>query len=209
MVGSALAVLSRSLRKGDDPAMARADPAADAGDVAACLQGDADAYRRLVERYQNRAAALMSRFTRDAGELEELVQDVFVAAWKSLRGFDQARPFYPWLRTVAIHVGYRYWKNRKRAVGAISLEETGELAAAPDTLPPERAEEILHALLARLPPRDRLVLTFIYLEGHSVAEVADLTGWSKTMVKVQAYRARGKLKRMVGEHRAKVSRRHG
>ena len=177
----------------------------DSEDVAASLRaalqpGRADAYRRLVERYQNEVAALMSRFTRNAHELDGLVQDVFVEAWRGLRGFDQARRFYPWLRTVAVHVGYRYWKSRKCAEETASLEEIGEVAAAPETTPPERAEEILHAILAQLPPRDRLVLTLIYLEGNSVAEAAELAGWSRIMVKVQAHRARVKLKRLVREH---------
>lgn len=184
---------------------------ADSEDVAASIRaalqpGGADAYRRLVERYQNEVAALMSRFTRDGHELSGLVQDVFVEAWRGLRGFDQARRFYPWLRTVAVHVGYRYWKGRKRAEETVSLEEIAEVAAAPEATPPERAEEIMHALLAQLPPRDRLVLTLIYLEGNSVAEAAELAGWSRIMVKVQAHRARAKLKRLVrehlGEHRA-------
>ena len=55
----------------------------------------------------------------------------------------------------------------------------------------------MHALLARLPPRDRLVLTLIYLDGCSVAEAAELTGWSQTMTKVQAHRARKKLKKLL------------
>jgi RNA polymerase sigma-70 factor (ECF subfamily) len=73
----------------------------------------------------------------------------------------------------------------------------GDVAAAPEAVPAERAEEVLHRLLAGLPPRDRLVLTLIYLEGASVAQAAELTGWSRTMVKVQAHRARAKLRRLV------------
>jgi RNA polymerase sigma-70 factor (ECF subfamily) len=53
------------------------------------------------------------------------------------------------------------------------------------------------AALEQLPPRDRLVLTLLYLESRSVAEAADLAGWSQTMVKVQAYRARGKLRKLL------------
>jgi RNA polymerase sigma-70 factor (ECF subfamily) len=62
---------------------------------------------------------------------------------------------------------------------------------------PEEAGAIVHQVLAQLPPRDRLVLTLIYLQGCSVAETSDRTGWSQTMVKVQAHRARKKLKKLL------------
>ena len=53
---------------------------------------------------------------------------------------------------------------------------------------------LLHVLLNELPPRDRLVLTMIHIEERSIAETAELVGWSQVMVKVQAFRARKKLK---------------
>jgi RNA polymerase sigma-70 factor (ECF subfamily) len=65
---------------------------------------------------------------------------------------------------------------------------------------PETASEaaqLVHLLLEKLPPRDRLVLTLLYLQGNSVEEAAQLAGWSRTMVKVQAFRARGKLKKLM------------
>ena len=61
------------------------------------------------------------------------------------------------------------------------------------------AGELVHAVLAQLPPRDRLVLTLLYLDECSVAEAAQLSGWSKAMVKVQAHRARKKLKSLIEE----------
>jgi len=55
------------------------------------------------------------------------------------------------------------------------------------------AAEVVHSILAELAPRDRLVMTLIYLESNSLGEVARLTGWTETMVKVQAHRARKRL----------------
>ncbi len=57
-------------------------------------------------------------------------------------------------------------------------------------------EEVAVAL-EQLAPRDRLVLTLLYLESRSVAEAADLAGWSETMVKVQAHRARKRLRKLL------------
>ena len=52
----------------------------------------------------------------------------------------------------------------------------------------------MHHLLAKLRPRDRLVLTLMYLEGLSMKEIAETTGWSVAMVKVQAHRARKRMR---------------
>ena len=62
---------------------------------------------------------------------------------------------------------------------------------------PDEAAETLHHVLDRLSPRDRLVITLLHLENHTVAETAALTGWSQTMVKVQAFRARSKLRKLL------------
>ncbi|WP_320042103.1 sigma factor [uncultured Desulfobacter sp.] len=69
--------------------------------VTASLDGDADAYRRLVERYQGRIASRMRRFTRDPVMLEELVQDVFVQAYLGLRGYRAHASFIHWLGRIA------------------------------------------------------------------------------------------------------------
>jgi len=61
------------------------------------------------------------------------------------------------------------------------------------------ARELAHKLLATLKPADRLVLTMMDMEGRSVAEVQAATGWSATLVKVRAFRARQKLKSLLAQ----------
>jgi RNA polymerase sigma-70 factor (ECF subfamily) len=169
---------------------------ADGRDVAAALSGDGGAFARLVERHQDAIARHLYRFTRDRAVHEELVQDVFVEAWQSLRGWRADAPLRHWLRRIATRVGYRFWTARTRrreAERPADDELLARLAAAPDDIAPREAAELAHALLAKLPPRDRLVLTLVYLDGCSVRQAAELTGWSQTMVKVQAHRARKRL----------------
>ena len=171
---------------------------ADAEDIRASLKGDGDAYARLVVRYQDEVARGMWRFTRDRAELEELVQDVFVEAYFSLSSYRAEGPFSHWLARIATRVGYRFWKRRSRKAAAKSLTAADvEAAASPANVDPGRAGELLDRLLGGLAPRDRLVLTLLYLEERSVAETAELTGWSETMVKVQAHRARKRLKALI------------
>jgi len=171
---------------------------ADLEDIQICRRGDGEAYRRLVERHQQRIAAMMWRFSRDPQTHEELVQDVFVEAYMSLATYRARAPFAHGLARIATRVGYRFWKQRARERSIVALDECDELSPEPaDRIEASQAGELLHRLLDRLPPRDRLVLTLRYVQDHSVAEVARLTGWSRTMVKVQTWRARKKLNNLL------------
>ena len=172
------------------------DPA-DARDIGATLDGDRQAFGRIVERYQQSVAARMWRFTRDRRQLEELVEEVFVEAWYSLSGFRGDAPLLHWLQRIATRTGYRFWKRRdRRAEHELPLQDWNRPAGDPPeaALEATEAAEKLHRLMAELPPRDRLVLTLMYVEELSVAQTAEQTGWSQTMVKVQAHRARNKLR---------------
>jgi RNA polymerase sigma-70 factor (ECF subfamily) len=171
----------------------------DLEDIRLTLDGDDEAYRRLVERHQGQISSMMWRFSRDLENHEELVQDVFVEAYLSLSGYHARAPFSHWLARIATRVGYRYWKRRarERKYPMVSLQEWDQLPdSSPEDLEPSRAAELLHTLLEQLPPRDRLVLTLRYVEDYSVEETARLTGWSTTMVKVQSWRARKKMKKL-------------
>jgi RNA polymerase sigma-70 factor (ECF subfamily) len=172
---------------------------ADLEDSRLSRSGDPDAYRRLIERHQQYIGRIMWRFSRDRLIHEELVQDVFVEAYLSLRTYREKAPFAHWLSRIATRVGYRYWKQiaRRQATESFTLEQWDQLPGEePDKIDPTQAASQLHALLEQLPPRDRLVLTLRYLEECDVAETARRTGWTKTMVKVQALRARKKLERL-------------
>lgn len=190
MVTSPKAVEARrTLSKLDDAVLA---------DVRASLNGDGEAYARIIRRHQDVLARLMTRFAPDAATIEELVHDVFVEAYFSLGKYRGDAPLEHWLQKIATRVGYRYWKLRRR-MPVVSFDEqahdrsmTGESVSAID------ANEQVAAILERLAPRDRLVLTLLYLEDRNVAEAAELAGWSQTMVKVQAYRARKKVQKMLG-----------
>jgi len=178
------------------------DPA-EMNDIRAAAAGDGAAYARLVARHQPAVAAYMWRFTRDRGQWEELVHETFVEAYLSLSSYRGQAPWLHWLRKIATRVGYRFWKGRARRRRETAEAAWERFAATdPGSCRPQEAAEVVHGLLARLPPRDRLVLTLYYLEECSVSQIAQLTGWTATMVKVQAHRARGRLKKMLASEEA-------
>jgi RNA polymerase sigma-70 factor (ECF subfamily) len=171
----------------------------DLADIRKSQNGDKDAFGRLVKRYQKHVSRLLWRFTRDCNTHEELVQECFVQAYLSLRTYRARAPFEHWISRIATRVGYRHWKqcNRHSHVSLLDKDWQQMSQAHTDSMNPQQAAELVHILLAKLPHRDRLVLTLRYLEQCSVEETARRTGWSISLVKVQTYRAKQKLKKLL------------
>jgi RNA polymerase sigma-70 factor (ECF subfamily) len=175
---------------------------ADSEDIRLSRTGDSEAYERLIGRYQEHVARIVWRFSRDRRIHEELIQDVFVEAYLSLGSFRGHAPFCHWLSRIATRIGYHFWKTqaRERHLCRVSLQDWDMATQETmDAISANDAADLLHRLLAQLPPRDRLVLTLRYIEQCDVAETAQRTGWSKTMVKVQTLRAKRKLERLYFE----------
>lgn len=146
---------------------------------------------------------------RSMGE-EDLVQEVFL---KVLSRVDRYRPvdgipFEHWVSRVAVRTCLDALRSERRRpvataeplsppVEAWLARLTGQSVAAPDDV--VAARDLVGRLLGSLAPRDRLVLTLLDLEERSVAEVSRMTGWSPTLVKVRAFRARGRLRSVAAE----------
>lgn len=162
-------------------------------DIRDAQDGDPDAYARLIKKHQDQVAKRMWKFTRNRTDYEELVHQVFVEAYFALPRYREMNSFPAWLNRIATRVGYQYWKRQKKSPQHLPLEDWD----TPTTTDPDHAADQLHHLLAQLGPRDRLVLTLIYWEGCSTAEAAQQTGWSQTLVKVQAHRARARLRKLI------------
>jgi RNA polymerase sigma-70 factor (ECF subfamily) len=168
---------------------------ANLADLKAAARGDGESYARVIRRHQQLVARRMTRFTRDPREIEELVHEVFVEAYFSLKGFRSDAPFEHWLQRIATRVGYRHWTRQGRERNRESIDLLEPEAARGGGSLDDRDE--VAAALDKLSARDRLVLTLLYLESRSVAEAADLAGWSESMVKVQAHRARRRLRALL------------
>jgi RNA polymerase sigma-70 factor, ECF subfamily len=169
---------------------------ADLRDADAARCGDGEAYARIIRRHQATIARRMMRFAKDRRTIEELVHDCFVEAYLSLRTFRGDAPMEHWLTKIATRVGYRHWKGQRR--DRTRLAKLGSMGPAATAQPrTTESEDLVNYVLDQLSPRDRLAITLLHLEGRSVSEAADLAGWSQTMLKVQAYRARKKLRALL------------
>ena len=166
--------------------------------VDATLAGDDRAFAELARRHKGRVFGVAARFARDAAELEDICQDVFIQAYFKLRQFRGDSPFEHWVLRITTFKCYDYLRKRRRDGPAISVEallESGHEPRASEPNAPHPDLERLHAALAQLSPKERLVITLLELEERSVQEIAGLTGWSMANVKVRAFRARTALRR--------------
>ena len=121
------------------------------------------------------------------------MQEVFVQAYFSLRYLQGHGPVRPLAQPHRHARGLPLLEKAARPARLVALEETDHPPTARGRRRrPARPARSSTACWAACRRRDRLVLTLLYLEERSVAEAAEMAGWSQTMVKVQAFRARGK-----------------
>jgi RNA polymerase sigma-70 factor (ECF subfamily) len=176
-------------------------PNEDSDLVRSAIAGDDEAFAELVRRHKGAVLRGAYRFARNPAELEDLGQETFLRAYRDLRSFRGDAPFGHWLSRITVRVCYDALRKRRREEKDVSLEALAAPVADPSTENGHSARQarvILDRAMSRLKPEDRLVVTLYELEDRSVREVAELTGWSETRVKVRAFRARQTLKRLIG-----------
>ncbi len=168
--------------------------------VEATLAGDDQAFAELTLRHKSRVFGLAARFASNAAELEDICQEVFVQAYFKLRQYRRDSPFEHWVLRITTYKCYDYLRKRRRSGVTLSVDamlESGYEPSAPAAADPHPDLERLHAALAELSPKERLVITLLELEERSVQEIAGLTGWSVANVKVRAFRARAALRKLM------------
>ena len=166
---------------------------------------DESAARELMARLYPQVARIARSHLPFRMEEADLVQEIFAKLFFNLHRYDARLPLENWVSRVSINVCRDHLRARARRPELRWSDLTeGERAAveaalqAPDAAPEEtaaHAKELLGKLLETLNPDDRLVLTLLYLEEKSVAEIATLTGWSRPLVKVRALRARARVRK--------------
>lgn len=160
--------------------------------IAACRKGDSDAFANLVRLHERRVFRLAGRFFRQRADVEEAAQETFLTAWTKLHTYRADAPFEHWLTRVCLNCCYA---RLRKARPTEELE--ADRVEAPATDADARLE--VESLLRALPAEDRFVLLLLHGEGWSVGEIAERLGWSRAKVKVRAFRARKKLRRLLEE----------
>ena len=175
--------------------------------IEASLAGDEDAFEKLVRRHSPRVFSIIGSFFRRRDLIEDIAQEVFAKSYFSLATFTLGRSFEAWVAKIAVNACYDHLRAQRRRVDQQLPHETQQedewfelqmLEVARDRhASAERqrdAGEIAERLLSKLDPEDRMVVVLIDRDGFSVKEVAEMTGWGQSKVKVRAFRARRVLR---------------
>jgi RNA polymerase sigma factor (sigma-70 family) len=175
-----------------------------AGDVDVLVDraraGDPAAFRSLFAAHVERVHRLVYRLVGPAGDVDDLVQSVFVEGFRSLPAFRGEALFSTWLGRIAVRLTMRSFRRRRPRM--LSLDAAGDVPRSdpgPDQLAEDREGLArLDGLLARIKPKRRTAFVLHVLEGHSMEEIAAMVGASVAAVKVRVHDARRDLERGAG-----------
>ena len=174
----------------------------DADLVREALAGNAVSFQLLVERYQDRLFGLARHYTRSAVEVEDIVQDAFLKAYRRLSSFQQQSSFYTWLYRIATNTILDWMKRRGRSPvqtvedpETIAPQPSGNTLVRPDArIEREEIARITREVLDDLPEIFRTVLVMREFEDLSYQEIADVLGISIGTVESRLFRARARFK---------------
>ena len=162
--------------------------------MALAMSGDAAAFSELVRRRQSALRNLLRRLSRDPALADDLAQQAFVKAWRSLPKLRSVAAFGAWLRRLAVNT----WLEHVRAAHALPMASAaGELAGVPGRAPATDEQLDLDRALAQLPPDERLCIVLAYGEGMSHGEISALTALPLGTVKSHIRRGGERLRALL------------
>jgi RNA polymerase sigma-70 factor, ECF subfamily len=163
--------------------------------------GDQIAFREMVERYQAKVYSIVFRILRDREDAEDIAQQAFTKVYFAMGSFDPSGSLVAWICRIAINECYSHLRKSRAKLA----HETGlsghEMTKAESQLSADRPglastmakRDYLNKLLACIPQEDRLLIILKEVEGHSIGELAEISGLTAGVVKVRLFRARRRL----------------
>jgi RNA polymerase sigma-70 factor (ECF subfamily) len=166
-------------------------------------RGDKRAFDLLVVKYQRKLARLLSQFIRDAAEVEDVTQETFIKAYRSLSSFRGDSAFYTWLYRIGINAAKNFLVAQKRRASTTTNEfdievaenfEEGsqlrELNTPENELMSKQIAQTVHQTLQALPEELRSAITLREIEGLSYEEIANIMNCPTGTVRSRIFRAR-------------------
>jgi len=168
------------------------------------LDGDANAFAVLVDRYKDLVYTLAMRMVKNKEEAEEVSQDTFIKAYKSLNRFKGDSKFSTWIYRVAYNTCLDRLKKNKRQQQTVTIDEYTEhqvktIDNALDRIETQEKQQAIKDCLELLPSEDSFLLTLYYFEELSLDEISKIVGLKPNNVKVKIFRSRKKLATILKE----------
>ncbi|MBC7851390.1 MAG: RNA polymerase sigma factor [Chitinophagaceae bacterium] len=169
--------------------------------VERCKQGHAPSYRALYQQYSKAMFNTSLRIVNNRADAEDVLQEAFVDAFRSLDDFHYRSTFGAWLKRIVINKSINVL--RKRRVNLIDIDETNAVAMPQEESLDEKelalkVQQVKKAI-EKLPDGYRTVLTLYLLEGYDQEEISEIIGISHNTVRTQYIRAKQKLLTIIKE----------
>lgn len=170
------------------------------------LQGNTAAYAELVERYRNFVFTIVLRYISNREDAEEVSQDIFVKAFRSLADFKGASKFSTWLYTITTTTSLTFLRKKKLEVQSLDNEKVFAVADNVDggmsanQIEQKSRVAMVNEAIKMLSPDDAQIITLFYKGEQSLEEIAQIMGKEANAVKVQLHRARTRLKEKMTKH---------
>ena len=165
-------------------------------------QGDKHAFELLVSKYQRKLGRLLSRFIRDAGEVEDVTQEAFVKAYRALPSFRGDSAFYTWLYRIGINTAKNYLTSMGRRPPTSTNYDSEEAEAFDDSdqlrdlntpenlLMSKQIAQTVNQSMDRLPEELRAAIMLREIEGMSYEDIAKIMDCPIGTVRSRIFRAR-------------------
>jgi len=162
------------------------------------VAGKSNAFSYIVDRHKDKAYNLAFRICGNREEAEEIAQDSFLKAYGSLGGFKMKSSFATWLYRIVYNTAISHVRIKKK--GVLSLEDFP--ADATDFIGNNTSEEeaeneykssLINFAMQKITEEERGLISFYYYEEMNTEEISDVTGISKSNIKVKLFRARQKM----------------
>ena len=174
--------------------------------VKSVLRGDEAAAATLMENLYPLVLKLVRSYRSRRVQEEDLTQMVFLKIFTRLETYSGKVPLEHWVSRVAVNTCLNQLKAEKVRPELRWADMSEEESHVIETLHRTQAElhpsknlaarEVVELLLEQLKPKDRLLIQLLHLEEKTIKEVQEITGWSEPVIKVRAFRARQKLKKL-------------
>jgi RNA polymerase sigma-70 factor (ECF subfamily) len=175
----------------------RDEPANDGELVAACIEGDKQAQRTLFRREYARVHATVYRILGNTRDVDDLVQETFIAVFRALPKFRGDARLSSWIDRIAVRGVFHHLRSKK-AQSTIALDAIGDVdggGRVDDQAQARDGLRRLYAVLARLTPEARTAYALYAIDGRTIPEVAEMTGSTKITAKMRIWRARREIER--------------
>jgi len=171
--------------------------------VAACLQGQGEEFRKIMDIYKGPVMALAMNILGNRQDAEDSFQETFIQVYRNLGRFDPQRSFKNWIFTILYRRCLDQLKKKRRFQIAFNkAKHETPRGTPPDTAGAGRGQPLSKEILGRLNPKERIVLTLWANEGFTAAEISDVLRCSSSTARVYLFNARKKIKSLLEKSHA-------